>query len=210
MRGAVPAVAVEQFGRRVVQEREEQAFWRGAVERLLEGPPRGARVAERVTGDRLEQERLDVPQMGVRHHDRAVDDGCEHGGRRRRVILGEPQRCLGDAGLAPVALRSVQVGEGLLDALGLARAHERLQQVRAQPRGERVRRDERVGQPFGRLEGAQRGVMAAADEFEHAAAVVQPHPGGRLGFGADGALGLAECPLCVLDPSLGYHRHAEG
>src|ERR1700730_11784891 len=36
VRGAMPAMAVEQFGCRVVQEREEQAFWRGAVERLLE------------------------------------------------------------------------------------------------------------------------------------------------------------------------------
>jgi len=91
VRGAAPAMAVEQPGHRVEQEREEQAFWRGAVERLLEGPPRSARVAERVTCDRLEQERLDLPQMGVRHHHRAVDDGCEYGGRRRRVILGEPQ-----------------------------------------------------------------------------------------------------------------------
>jgi len=73
-----------------------------------------------------------------------------------------------------------------------------------------VRRDDRVGQPFGCPEGPQRGVMAATDEFEHAAAVTQPHPGGRLGFGADGAFGLAECPLGVLDPSLGYHRDAEG
>lgn len=89
--------------------------------------------------------------MGVRHHHRAVDDGCEHGGGRRRVILGEPQRRLGDAGLAPAALRSVR---GLLDAPRVARADERLQQVRAQPRGERVRRDERVGQPFGFPEGA--------------------------------------------------------
>src|SRR6266700_1709252 len=111
----------------------------GAVERLLEGPPGSARVAERVTGDRLEQERLDVPQMGVRHHHRAVDDGCERGGRRRRVILGEPQRRLGDARLTSVAFRPVQAGEGLLDAPGLPRAYERLQQVRAQPRAERVR-----------------------------------------------------------------------
>ena len=84
-------MAVEQPGFRVVQEREEQAFWGGAVQSLLQGPSRGTRVAERVTGDGLEQEGLDLPQMGVRHHDRAVDDRREHGDRRRRVILGEPQ-----------------------------------------------------------------------------------------------------------------------
>ena len=82
--------------------------------------------------------------------------------------------------------------------------------MRAQPRGQRVRRDERAGQPFGRPEGVQRGVMAAADEFEHAAAVVQPHPGGRLDFGPDGALGLAEGLFRLLEPPLGHHRYSEG
>ena len=65
MRGAVPAMAIEQFGRRIVQEREEQAFRLGAVESPLEGTPGGACVAERVAGDRLEQERLNLPEMGV-------------------------------------------------------------------------------------------------------------------------------------------------
>jgi hypothetical protein len=52
--------------------------------------------------------------------------------------------------------------------------------------------------------------VAAADELEHAAAVVQPHPGGRLHLGHDDALGPAECLLGFLEPSLGDHRHAEG
>ena len=158
-------MAVEQVRRRVVQEREGPPFQLGAAESLLEGPPGGGRVAERVGGDRLEEERLDVPQMGVRHHDRAVDDGREHGGRRCRVVLGESQRRLGDADLAPAAFRSVQAIQGLPDPLRRTRAHERLQQVRTQPRGERVRGDEGLGQPFGRQEGAQRGGMAAADRI---------------------------------------------
>jgi len=59
----------------------------------------------------------------------------------------------------------------LLDAPGFAGAGERLQQVRAQPRGERVGSAERGGQPFGGLEGAQGGVVSTAYELEHAAAV---------------------------------------
>jgi len=120
------------------------------------------------------------------------------------------QRCLGDAYLAAPQVRSVHVGEDLLDAPGFAGAGERLQQVRAQPRGERVGSAERGGQPFGGLEGAQGGVVTTAYELEHAAAVAQPHPGGRIGFGPEGALGPAECPLCFLEPSLRGHRHAEG
>jgi hypothetical protein len=72
-----------------------------------------------------------------------------------------------------------------------------------------VRCAERAGQPFGRPEGVQRGVVAAADELEHAAAVVQPHPGGRLDLGQDDALGPAERLLGFLEPPLGDHRHAE-
>jgi hypothetical protein len=112
--------------------------------------------------------------------------------------------------LAPVPRRRVHVGERLFDALRFAAAGERLQDVRAQPRSERVRRDERLAQPFGRLEGAQGGVVAAAHELEHAAAVVQPHAGGQLDFGPDGAFGPAEGPLRFLEPSLGDHRHAKG
>ena len=67
-----------------------------------------------------------------------------------------------------------------------------------------------LAQPFGRLEGAQGGVVTAAHELEHAAAVVQPHAGGQLDFGPDGALGPAERPLRFLEPSLGDHRHAKG
>ena len=82
--------------------------------------------------------------------------------------------------------------------------------MRAQPRGQRVRGDERFSQPFGRLEGTQGGVVTAADELEHAAAVDQSHPRGRIGFGPDGAFGVAEGPLRLLGPALGDHRHAQG
>jgi hypothetical protein len=101
-------VAVKQFGRRIVQEREEQALGVGAVQRLLEGGPRSTRVAERVAGDRLEQGRLDIPQVGVLQRRRTVQDGREHGRRRLRVVLREPQRRLGDAYLAPLPAPSTR------------------------------------------------------------------------------------------------------
>jgi len=53
--GTLPAVALEQAGRGVEQEREEQAFWLGEIEGVLKGAPGGARVAEHVAGDRLKQ-----------------------------------------------------------------------------------------------------------------------------------------------------------
>ena len=65
----MPALAIEQFGRGIDQEREEQALGLGEVEGPLEGTPGGARVAERVAGDRLEQERLHHPEMGVLHRE---------------------------------------------------------------------------------------------------------------------------------------------
>ena len=49
--GAVPAVAVEQSGCRVVREREQQAFVFGLVQGLLQGPPGGGRITEGVAGD---------------------------------------------------------------------------------------------------------------------------------------------------------------
>ncbi|MGD0064252.1 MAG: hypothetical protein ABSB76_12525 [Streptosporangiaceae bacterium] len=61
--------------------------------------------------------------------------GGEHGGRRRRVVLGEPQRCLGDARLGPLPLRPVHGREELLHAPRFAGPDERLQQVRVQQVG---------------------------------------------------------------------------
>ena len=128
VRGAQPAVALEQARGAVEQEREEQALGLGEIEGTLEGAPGGARVAERVAGDRLEQERLNVPEVGVRQGNRAVNDRGELGRRRGRIALGEPEDRRGIAHLPAVALRSVQLGEGLFDALRVAQPDERLQQ----------------------------------------------------------------------------------
>jgi hypothetical protein len=109
------------------------------LERAWRRPRRQARRRRSPGGDRLDQERLDIPEMGVLKRSRPVDDGREYGGRRPRVVLCQAQRCLADAYLAALPFRLVHVGEDLLDAPGFADAGELLQQVRAQPRGVRVR-----------------------------------------------------------------------
>jgi len=76
VRGALPAVPFEQPRRRVEQEREEQVFWLGEIQGALEGAPGGTLLAERVTGDRFEQERLNPPVLGVHQGSGAVDDGA--------------------------------------------------------------------------------------------------------------------------------------
>jgi hypothetical protein len=54
MRGALPGVALEQARRGVQQERQEGTVRFGQIERALEGPPGGGRIAECVPGDRLQ------------------------------------------------------------------------------------------------------------------------------------------------------------
>jgi len=56
MRGATPGVALEQLRSGMKQEPEERAVGLGEVERAFQGPPSGRPVAERVPGDRLQQE----------------------------------------------------------------------------------------------------------------------------------------------------------
>ena len=53
-------------------------------------------------------------------------------------------------------------------------------------------------------------MVTTGDELEHAAAVAQPHPGGRIGFGPDCAFGPVKGLFCFLEPSLGDHRDADG
>ena len=91
MRGALPGLAFEQLRHRVQQEREEEAIMLGEIEPSLEGASGRLPLTERVPGARLQQESRDPPHlMGFRS--RAVEDGRERGGRRSRVLPGEPQR----------------------------------------------------------------------------------------------------------------------
>jgi hypothetical protein len=91
MRGVLPGLAFEQLRHRVQQEREEQAIRLGEIESSLEGASGRLPVTERVPGAGLQQQSRDHPHlMGFRG--RAVQDGRDRGGRRWRVVLGEPRR----------------------------------------------------------------------------------------------------------------------
>ena len=59
VRGALPGLALEQVRCRVQQEPQQRAVGLGQIQRALQGAPGGGRVAERVPGDRLQQERLE-------------------------------------------------------------------------------------------------------------------------------------------------------
>ena len=109
VRGALPGVALEQARRGVQQEPQQRAVGFGQVQRALKGAPGGGRVAERVPGDRLQQEGLDQPGPPA-HSGGAVQDRRERHGRRVRVVLGEPQHRGGDAHLPAVAVAFAESG----------------------------------------------------------------------------------------------------
>ena len=69
--------------------------------------------------------------------------------------------------------------------------------------------DEQPGQPIGRLERAQRGLGAAGHQVQQPASVAEPHPGRRFELGPEGALGLLERPVALVEPTQGDHRHAQ-
>ena len=195
----------EQARRRVQQERQERAVGLGEIKRALEGVPGGGRVAERVLGDRLQHERLNQPgppDLGSG----AVQDRREGGGRRVRVVLGEPQRRGGDTHLAVFAVLVAEAGEDLLGAFGLAEAHQGVQHKGPRRRDEQGRRGQAPGQPFGGTEGGQRVGVPATRQLELAAAMVDQQRHRRLGFRSEVALGALGPGLCFLGPALpGQH-----
>jgi hypothetical protein len=110
---------LEQHRSGVKDECEDRAVGLDEIKCLLQGAAGGDRVAERVTGDRLQQEGLTRPAQ-VGHRGGAVQDGGERSGRRLRVAMGEPQRREGVTQLSAVGI--VQPGEGLLDTFGVSLA----------------------------------------------------------------------------------------
>jgi hypothetical protein len=74
----------------VQQEYQQRAIGLGEIERALQGEPGGGRVAERVPGDRLQQEGL-LQTGPPTHSSGGSQDRRERSGRRVRVVLGEAQ-----------------------------------------------------------------------------------------------------------------------
>jgi len=82
-------MALHEGRRGIQQEPEQRTVGLGQVERALEGAFGRAGVAERVPGDRLQQERLSQPGRPDQRCG-AVENRGERGGRGVRVVLGEP------------------------------------------------------------------------------------------------------------------------
>ncbi len=121
VRGAVPGMALEQP--RAGSSRNGKTTPSGSARSSARsrGPFGGAEVAERVPGDRLQQEGLDLRFRQVTGAG-AVHGRRDRGGRRVRVVLGELQRRHGNADLPQVAVLFAGSGECLLGLLGLAEA----------------------------------------------------------------------------------------
>jgi hypothetical protein len=81
VRGAVPGLAFQQARRGIQQERQHRTIGLGQVQRALQRRPGGGRVAERVAGDRLQQERVSQPHPGDAGSG-AVQDRGERSSRR--------------------------------------------------------------------------------------------------------------------------------
>ena len=120
-------MALDKAWRGVQQEQRERAVGLGEAERAFQGPVGGALVAERVPGDRLQQESVSQPNPWE-YRGSAVKDRRERGDRRVRVVLGEPQHRGGDARLPVLAVLVAEFGKGLLGALGVAQAHQDIHQ----------------------------------------------------------------------------------
>jgi hypothetical protein len=114
-------MTLQQARRGMQQERKEHAAGCGESQGALEGAPGGGLIAERVTGDRLQQQARRYPARMA--PDGAVNDGRERGRRRQRILLGQPQRRQDGAHLCAFALTGVQAGQGGFDAVGSAQPH---------------------------------------------------------------------------------------
>jgi len=161
---------------------------------MLEGPAGGGRVAERVTGDRLQQESLRHPAAGQRHGDGAVEDGRERVRRGLRVASGEPKRREDDTHHPGFALLPVQPGEDGVHLPGFPQPQTGVQLARCHPCRHHVPRHDQLGQPLGSPVGGERVGGTAARELERSARGVQ-QPAASCPAGAPrGAAGRSRAP----------------
>jgi len=91
------------------QEPRERAVGFGQVQRTLHRPAGGGRIAQRVPGDRLQQERLNQPGPPA-HPGGAVQDRREDLGHGTRVVLGETYHRGGETHLPPITDAFAEAG----------------------------------------------------------------------------------------------------
>ena len=180
MGGAVPGLALQQARYRVQQEPQQRTVGFGQVQRALQGPPGGARVAERVPGDRLQQERLSQPGPGLAERSRPGPARAQRSPRAGRPgrAAAPPWRCA--CPHVPVLVRRVRRGPARR-----ARSHRGAPgcaPAMPAPAGRPGGCGEPPGQPLGGLEGGQRISVPAARQLQQPADVADPRPRRGLGF----------------------------
>jgi len=162
-RGAVPAppVAVEHIGTGAYRTEYQPLLWRRGSSACSGPASPVARAADRVTGDRLEQECLDLPQMafGITTEPR---DGRASTAGRRRGLLGEPQTLWlgGRLGGSRPGRAPVRPAARVCRPAGSRRAHERLAAGGERTAGRACARDERAASRVGarKASSARHGV----------------------------------------------------
>ena len=194
------------------QERGQQCAGLGQVQRALQRGSGGAAVAERVPGDCFQQESLGSPRTLEQANEGgcAVDDGGERGGRRLRVIPGEPQRRNGHAHLSAFTFPVPQFGEGIAGVLRFAEPHQSQQQQRAYRRDEVGGRGQAATQGLGGLQGGQRFRVPAAGQLQQPAYVLDSQHRGGLGLGPDGGFGPLNPGVCLVQAPLPGKPHSDG
>ena len=148
MGAAVLDVTVEQVRHRVQQERQQRAIGFGQSSARSRARSAAAVGAERVPGDRLQQERVSQPAPRDAGPG-AIQDWRERRGRRVGVVLGEPQHRGGDTHLPAVAVMFTEADERFLCTLRLAEANQGVHEHCPHPRHKLVRCGQVPGQLLG-------------------------------------------------------------
>ena len=209
MGGAVPGMALEQARRGLEQEQQERAVGLGQIERALQGALGGARVAERVPGDRLQQESLEP----ARPAELPGAEPSRTGASAAAAACGSCWASRSTAAAMRISPRSRSCSPRPARACSARSVSPRRTRACSQPcprhRDEVVRRGEVPGQPLGGPEGGQRVGVTAARQLEQPADVVDRHRRRGLGFRSDGALGALDPGLGLLEPPLPDQRSSE-
>ena len=202
-------LALEQLAARPEQERQDQAFGLGELERGLERLLGRAPVAEPIASRGVEQQCLDArPALGQRRRG-TVEHRRQRLDRSFRVVLFELQGRERDAHPGAVALVRAQVGER--DARADSVSPIRTRTWSARPRTSTVKTCSPASsrsRSCARANSASGFVEAALAEAQHAAGVVEHDLGPGVGRRAQRLLRASEMALGLREAPHPHERHA--
>ena len=205
MGGAVARVTLEELAARAVQEREDQRVLLGQVERPFDGVLRGLRLAERVAGHGLQDQRADQDDHAVNGGGPAERRG-QHVGGGGRVALGEREPGPHFPEFAQVTLGLGEFGKRLPDGGDLAHLEHGVQCRAAQLRLQGCAGDEQELEPVGVAEARHRVRDPAPGQVHTAVGQVQHEAHGRLEIGADRPVGPGQALLGLVEPARLHQR----